>query len=68
MIKSRFTKENKDVEVKLNYDTGLDRYYGLLDLAEKYEFGGKVKGKKNKGNVCRGGGAALRGTKFSGTK
>ena len=38
------------------------------DLAEKYEFGGKVKGKKNKGNVCRGGGAALRGTKFSGTK
>lgn len=38
------------------------------DLAEKYEFGGEVKGKKNKGNVCRGGGAALRGTKFSGTK
>ena len=38
------------------------------DLAEKYEFGGKVKGKKNKGNVCRGGGVALRGTKFSGTK
>ena len=38
------------------------------DLAEKYEFGGKVKGKKNKGSVCRGGGAALRGTKFSGTK
>ena len=38
------------------------------DLAEKYEFGGKVKGKKNKGNICRGGGAALRGTKFSGTK
>jgi hypothetical protein len=38
------------------------------DLAEKYEFGGEVKGKKNKGNVCRGGGAALRGTRFSGTK
>ena len=35
MIKSRFTKENKQVEVKLSYDTGLDRYYGLLDLAEK---------------------------------
>ena len=42
LIKSRFTKENKDVEVKLNYDTGLDRYYGLLDLAEKYEIIKKV--------------------------
>lgn len=34
--KSRFTKENKVVEVKLHYDTGLDRHYGLLELAEKY--------------------------------
>jgi RecA/RadA recombinase len=42
MIKSRFTKENKDVEVKLRYDTGLDRYYGLLDLAEKYDIIKKV--------------------------
>ena len=32
------------------------------------EDGGEVKGKKRKGNMCRGGGAALRGTKFSGTK
>ena len=36
MHKSRFTKEQKDVFVKLSYDSGLDRYYGLLDLAEKY--------------------------------
>jgi RecA/RadA recombinase len=36
MVKSRFTKENKEVEVKLTYDKGLDRYYGLLDLALKY--------------------------------
>jgi len=36
MHKSRFTKENKVVETKLSYDSGLDRYYGLLDLAEKY--------------------------------
>jgi hypothetical protein len=36
MHKSRFTKEQKDVTVKLSYDSGLDRYYGLLDLAEKY--------------------------------
>lgn len=36
MHKSRFTKENKVVEVKLSFDSGLDRYFGLLDLAEKY--------------------------------
>ena len=36
MYKSRFTKENKRVDVRLSYDTGLDRYYGLLELAEKY--------------------------------
>ena len=36
MDKSRFTKENKMVDVRLSYDRGLDRYYGLLDLAEKY--------------------------------
>ena len=41
------------------------------DLADKYEYGGEVKGKKrkkSKGNICRGGGAALRGTNFSGVK
>ena len=42
MHKSRFTKENKRVEVKLSYDSGLDRYYGLLDLAEKYDIIKKV--------------------------
>jgi hypothetical protein len=36
MYKSRLSKENRDVEVLLTYDKGLDRYYGLLDLAEKY--------------------------------
>ena len=36
LIKSRFTKENQEVEFKLNYTSGLDRYYGLLDIAEKY--------------------------------
>ncbi len=34
--KSRLTKENKMVDVRLTYDRGLDRYYGLLELAEKY--------------------------------
>ena len=33
--KSRLSKENKDVEVRLYYDNrGLDRYYGLLELGE----------------------------------
>ena len=35
--KSRLTKENKMVDVRLTYDKGLDRHYGLLDLALKYE-------------------------------
>ena len=35
--KSRLTKENKMVDVRLTYDKGLDRYYGLLELAEKYK-------------------------------
>ena len=31
--KSRLTVENKMVDVRLLYERGLDRYYGLLDLA-----------------------------------
>jgi RecA/RadA recombinase len=34
--KSRLSKENMMVDVRLRYDTGLDKYYGLLDLATKY--------------------------------
>ena len=30
------------VDVRLTYDKGLDRYYGLLELAEKYEVFKKV--------------------------
>jgi RecA/RadA recombinase len=40
--KSRMTVEDKKVETWLNYSTGLDRYYGLLDLAEKYGIVKKV--------------------------
>jgi len=36
LLKSRLTKENSVVEVKITYSKGLDRYYGLLDIAEKY--------------------------------
>ena len=40
--KSRLTVENKIVDVRLTYDKGLDRYYGLLELAERYEIFKKV--------------------------
>jgi len=50
--KSRLSKENQDVEIRLYYDErGLDRYYGLLELGEigglwknvagRYEIDGK---------------------------
>ena len=35
--KSRLTKENSEITTRLFYDErGLDRYYGLLELGEKY--------------------------------
>jgi len=36
------TPENKMVDVRLTYDKGLDKYYGLLDIAEKYNIFKKV--------------------------
>lgn len=42
MAKSRFTKENQKVSVLLTYDKGLDRYFGLAELAEKYGIFKKV--------------------------
>jgi hypothetical protein len=44
--KSRFTIERKKVEILLRFDSGLSRFYGLLDLAEK--FGIVVKKKSDK--------------------
>lgn len=41
-MKSRLTKENNEVRLRLSYKTGLDRYFGLLDLAEKYGIFKKV--------------------------
>ncbi len=36
--KARLTKENSQIETRLFYDErGLDSYYGLLELGEKYE-------------------------------
>ena len=39
-FKNRITRENTLVDVKLTYNKGLDRHYGLLDIAEK---GGVIK-------------------------
>jgi RecA/RadA recombinase len=33
LYKGRFTKENSMVDLRLNYETGLDSYYGLVDIA-----------------------------------
>jgi RecA/RadA recombinase len=43
--KSRMTIEDRKVETWLNYQEGLDRYYGLLDLAEKYGIVKKISNK-----------------------
>jgi len=40
--KSRLTIENKMVDVRLSYEKGLDKYYGLLDITEKYNIFKKV--------------------------
>jgi RecA/RadA recombinase len=40
--KNRFVKENMNVETRLNYKSGLSRYYGLTDLAIKYGIFKKV--------------------------
>jgi RecA/RadA recombinase len=42
LYKGRLTKENKEVEVQLNYDTGLNPYYGLVPIAVKYGIFKKV--------------------------
>ncbi len=55
--KSRFSKENQEVEVRLYYDErGLDKYYGLIELGEesgiiprignRYEIDGKKLARK----------------------
>ena len=40
--KARLTIENKKVETLLEYSEGLDQYYGLLELAEKFGIFKKV--------------------------
>lgn len=44
--KSRFTKENSQVETRLYFDErGLDKYYGLLELGEKHGIFKKTAGR-----------------------
>ena len=55
-----FSKLPEDVQEQMN-----------PSLAQKYEYGGEVrkkKGKSKKTGVCRGAGAAIRGTRFSGVR
>lgn len=42
MDKSRYSKKDQKVELRLNFDTGLDRFYGLLPIAEKHGLVTKV--------------------------
>ncbi len=42
MYKSRLSRENQEASVLLTYSKGLNRYYGLIDLAEKYGIFKKV--------------------------
>ena len=42
LYKSRLTKENSIVDVMLDYEKGLNPYYGLVDLAVKYNIFKKV--------------------------
>jgi len=45
LYKGRLTKENKMVDVRLNYNTGLDPYYGLADLAINHNIFKKISNK-----------------------
>ena len=42
MVIDRGIDPNRMVDVRLNYEKGLDKYYGLLELAEKYNVFKKV--------------------------
>ena len=42
LVKGRMTKEESITETMLDYKKGLDKYYGLVALAEKYDIFKKV--------------------------
>ena len=45
LVKSRFTKPDRQIDVSLSYTAGLSAYYGLLDLAKDHEVLPYVAGK-----------------------
>ena len=42
LVKGRMTKEESVIEMMLDYQKGLDKYYGLVSIAEKYGIFKKV--------------------------
>ena len=42
LVKGRMTKEESVIEMMLDYEKGLDKYYGLVTIAEKYGIFKKV--------------------------
>ena len=42
LVKGRMTKEESVIEMMLDYEKGLDKYYGLVSIAEKYGIFKKV--------------------------
>jgi RecA/RadA recombinase len=42
LVKGRMTKEESVIEMMLDYEKGLDKYYGLVSIAEKYDIFKKV--------------------------
>tara|TARA_Y100000593_G_C4307578_1_gene336563 strand:- start:947 stop:1972 length:1026 start_codon:yes stop_codon:yes gene_type:complete len=42
LVKGRMTKEESIIEMMLDYEKGLDKYYGLITIAEKYGIFKKV--------------------------
>ncbi len=67
---SNLDDRNTLIESKFKgQDRKANRYkYNKGGAVKGYMGGGKVRGYKNGGSVCRGGGAAVSGTKFSGVK
>jgi hypothetical protein len=55
-------------EVQMKMDPKAAMKYMEGGAVKAYKYGGKVRGYKHGGKVCRGGGAAISGTKFDGVK
>lgn len=52
--KGRITKQDKKIEIALNFDTGLNRYYGLLDIGQRQGIFKKIDKKWNLGTILDG--------------